>query len=190
MGITLQKITGACLFALILVVGLNLLVDGLMPRRIDRPSPEIVASEGGFDPAAIQAKTAPGQTGGETAAIAEDKPLPQRLAAANAGKGQTSAKKCLSCHSFDQGAGAKIGPNLFGVVGRAKASFPGFAYSEAFKKLSGAWSYEDLDKFLSKPGAFAAGTKMTFAGLPNGEERADVIAYLRSISPEAPPPPQ
>jgi cytochrome c len=190
MGITLQKIAGASLFALILVVGLNLLINGLMPQRIDRPSPDITASEGGFDASSIQNQTAARAGGaGETAAV-EDKPLPQRLAAADVNKGQASAKKCLSCHSFDQGAGIKIGPNLFGVVGRTKATFPGFAYSDAFKKLSGAWSYEDLDKFLTKPGAFAAGTKMTFAGLPNGEERADVIAYLRSISPQAPPPPQ
>jgi cytochrome c len=192
MGITLQKIAGASLFALILVIGLNLLVNGLMPQRIDRPSPEVAASEGGFDAAAIQAKSTTAQGGGGEAAApaAEDKPLAVRLAAANVNKGQGVAKKCLSCHSFDQGAGAKVGPNLFGVVGRAKATFPGFAYSEAFKKLSGNWSYEDLDKFLTKPGAFASGTKMTFAGLPTGDERADIIAYLRSVSPAAPPPPK
>lgn len=190
MDITLQKIAGASLFALILVVGLNLLINGLMPQRIERPSPEIAASEGGFDASAIQAKSPAAGGGGTEAAVAEDKPLAQRLAAANVGKGQGVAKKCQSCHNFDQGAGAKIGPNLFGVVGRTKATFPGFAYSEAFKKLAGSWSYEDLDKFLTKPGAFAAGTKMTFAGLPDGQERADVIAYLRSISPDAPPPPQ
>ncbi|HXP96714.1 MAG TPA: cytochrome c family protein [Telmatospirillum sp.] len=190
MGITLQKIAGATLFALILVVGLNLLVDGVMPRRTDHPTAEITASEGGFDAAAIQAKTAALPASGNDAAPVDDKPLAQRLAAAKIDTGQGVAKKCLSCHSFDQGAGAKVGPNLFGVIGRAKATFPGFAYSEAFKKLSGNWSYEDLDKFLTKPGAFASGTKMTFAGLPNGEERADVIAYLRSVSPNAPPPPQ
>ncbi len=144
----------------------------------------------GFDAAAIQAKTAPAAEGGGAAATQEDKPLPARLAAADVNKGQASAKKCLSCHSFDQGAGAKVGPNLYGVVGRTKATFPNFAYSDAFKKLAGNWTYEDLDKFLTKRGAFAAGTKMTFAGLPSGAERADVIAYLRSISPQAPPPPQ
>ncbi len=190
LGITLQKIAGAGLFALILVVGLNLLINGLMPQRIDRPSSEITASEGGFDASAIQAASPAAAGGGAEAAAVEDKPLPQRLAAANVGKGQGAAKKCLSCHNFDEGAGAKIGPNLFGVVGRPKATFPGFAYSDAFKKLSGNWNYQDLDKFLTKPGAFATGTKMTFAGLPNGEERADVIAYLRSISPNAPPLPQ
>jgi cytochrome c len=188
MGITLQKIAGATLFALILVIGVNLLVNGLMPLRTDRPSAEIAAAEGGFDAAAIQAKTASSPANAEAAAPADDKPLAQRLVAASLTKGQGVAKKCLSCHNFDKGAGAKVGPNLYGVVGRVKATFPGFAYSDAFKKLSGPWSYEDLDKFLTTPGAFAAGTKMTFAGLPSGEERADVIAYLRSVSPDAPPP--
>ncbi|MDR3439183.1 cytochrome c family protein [Telmatospirillum sp.] len=190
MGITLQKISGAILFALILVIGLNMAVNGLIPRRTDRPSAEIIASEGGFDVAAVQSKGAPGNGKAGSSAVSEDKPLPQRLAAASVDRGQAIAKKCLSCHSFDQGGGAKVGPNLFGVIGRTKATFPNFAYSEGFKKLGGAWSYEDLDTFLTKPSAFAAGTKMTFAGLPSGEERADVIAYLRSISPAAAPPPQ
>jgi cytochrome c len=185
MAITLQKIAGAILFALILLVGVNMLVNGVMPQRIDRPTPEIAAAEGGFDASAIQAKNTPAPA---AASAEEEKPLAQRLAAADAGKGRGIAKKCLSCHTFDEGAGAKIGPNLYGVVGRVKATFPGFAYSDAFKKLSGPWSVNDLDTFLTKPGAYVPGTKMTFAGLPSGEERADVIAYLRSISPNAPPP--
>jgi len=66
----------------------------------------------------------------------------------------------------------------------------GFAYSDAVKGLGGTWTYEDLDKFLTKPSAFAPGTKMGFPGLPSGDDRANAIAYLRSISPKAPPPPQ
>jgi cytochrome c len=191
MSITLQKIAGAILFALILVVGLNLAVNGLIPNRIDRPSPGIAASEGGYDASAIEAGTGAPTGGGSTeASAAPEKPLAQRLAAAKVADGQTIAKKCLSCHTFDKGGPIRVGPNLFGVVGRARASFPGFAYSDALKKLSGTWTYEDLDKFLTKPGAFAPGTKMTFVGLPDGQERADVIAYLRSLSPDAPPLPQ
>lgn len=189
MGITLQKIAGASLFALILVVALNLAVNGLMPRQTEPPPAQIAASEGGFDAAALQPKATAAAGSSAAAPAAEEKPLPQRLAAASVEKGQASAKKCLSCHTFDQGGGIKVGPNLFGVVGRPKGSFPGFAYSDGLKKLGGAWTYEDLDKFLTKPSAFAQGTKMTFAGLPDGTERADVIAYLHSISPAAPPPP-
>ena len=186
MPITLQKIAGAILAILILVVGLNLFAKiVLMPPSQDRPSPAIAASEGGFKPTA--------EVGGETRAAAVpsvEKPLAERLAVAAVDRGLAAAKKCQSCHTFDQGGPARVGPNLFGVAGRTKAASAGFAYSDAVKKLGGAWTYEDLDKFLTKPGAFAAGTKMTFAGLPDGNERADVIAYLRSISPSAPPLPQ
>jgi cytochrome c len=184
MSITLQKISGAILFALILVLGLNLGVNGLLPQRQAPPTAEVAAREGGFD-----AKM-PASAPGAAAPVEEDKPLGARLATASVERGQAVAKKCQSCHTFDQGGSAKVGPNLFGVVGRAKASFPNFAYSDGVKGLGGSWSYEDLDRFLTKPAAFAPGTKMTFAGLSSGMERADVIAYLRSISPAAPPPPQ
>lgn len=190
MAIILQKIAGAFLFALILIIGLNMTVDGLLRRHDPRPDPAITASEGGFDPSALAGKARPAANEGTATPASDDGPLPVRLAAASVQKGQAAAKKCQSCHGFDQGGGSKVGPNLYGVLGRAKGAFPGFPYSEALKKLGGTWTYEDLDKFLTKPQAFAAGSKMTFAGLPDGAERADVIAYLRSISPEAPPPPQ
>ncbi|HIJ39166.1 MAG TPA: cytochrome c family protein [Rhodospirillaceae bacterium] len=177
MGITLQKISGAILLALILVVGLNLVVDSIMPPPPPREPPKAVA------PAA---KTAKSQPAAAAAAPAPELPLPQRLAKADAAKGMTVAKKCASCHVFNEGGGSKVGPNLYAVVGRPKAKFPGFAYSEVLKAQGGAWNDLDLDLFLTKPGAYAPGTKMGFAGLPDGQERADVIAYLRSISPDAP----
>lgn len=189
MAITFQKIVGGILFALILVVGLNLVVDALIPQKTVPPSPAIAASEGGFQSSAAPTAGAPAG-GGATAPAAAEKPLPERLAAASVEKGQEAAKKCLTCHTFNQGGGVKVGPNLYGVVGRPKASFPGFAYSDGMKSQGGAWTYEDLDKFLTKPSAMVAGTKMTFAGLPDSSERADVIAYLRSVSPDAPPLPK
>jgi cytochrome c len=166
MGITLQKIAGGVLFALTLIVGLNIGVDMLLDALAPKP------------PAAPAAAAKPTEE--------SDKPLPQRLAAANPGNGKLIAAKCQTCHTFDQGAGTKVGPNLYGVVGRPKASIAGFTYSDGLKKLGGSWGYDDLDTFLTKPSAFAPGTKMTFPGLPSGTDRADVIAYLRSISPAAP----
>jgi cytochrome c len=189
MAITLQKMAGGLLLGMIIAVALNLLVNmAVMPPRMNAPTPEIAASEGGFALSALEAKGA--AEGAAAAPAAEDKPLPVRLAAASVDKGQATAKKCLSCHSFDDGGATKVGPNLYGVLGRAKGSKEGFAYSDAIKKLGGNWTYEDLDKFLTKPSAFASGTKMTFAGLSEGQDRADVIMYLHSISPNAPPPPK
>ena len=189
MAITLQKIAGGILFALILVVGLNLVVNGMMPKDDSVAPAVIAAAEGGIQMQAGQPAEI-GAAAGAGPAAAPEEPLPQRLAAASVEKGREVAKRCQTCHTLNQGGGIKVGPNLWGVVGRPKASFPGFAYSDAVKSLGGTWTYADLDKFLTKPAAAAPGTKMTFAGLPNPALRADVIAYLRSISPNAPPLPK
>jgi cytochrome c len=167
-----QMMLGAVLLALIVVVVTNMVGDALM-----RPGAEPQAAHN--RPEHQPAQTSVAASGGGIAAL---------LKAADPAKGQAEAKKCAACHSFEPGAPAKVGPNLSGVVGRPKASAPGFAYSDALKGKGGAWSYGDLDAFIAKPSAFAPGTKMTFAGVPDAKERADIIAYLRSLSPNAPPP--
>ncbi|MBY0430210.1 MAG: cytochrome c family protein [Rhodospirillales bacterium] len=116
-----------------------------------------------------------------------EKPIAALLANANPDAGAEMARKCASCHSFDEGGPNKVGPNLHGVVGAPKAAKPGFAYSEPLKAKGGVWTYEDLNAFLARPGGFIPGTKMAFAGLSNGEDRANVIAYLRRQSPAAAP---
>ena len=85
-----------------------------------------------------------------------------------------------SCHDWTKGGPNKIGPNLYGVVGRAKASHPGFDYSAALKGKGGEWSYAELFNFLRQPAAYAPGTKMSFAGLPRPADRLNVIAFLRT----------
>jgi cytochrome c len=105
-----------------------------------------------------------------------------RLAHADADAGAKDARKCAACHSFEQGGPAKIGPPLWGVVGRDIASVDGFSYSDAMQEKEGAWDYQKLDSFLTKPREWAPGTKMAFAGIAKPEERADVILYLRSLS--------
>ncbi len=104
------------------------------------------------------------------------------LTTANAQDGAAVFKKCVSCHVSDKGGANKVGPALWGVLDRPRATAQGFTYSSALGGMKGEWSYEDLNHFLENPRVFAPGTKMSFAGLKKGKERADAIAYLRSLS--------
>ncbi len=104
------------------------------------------------------------------------------LASAATDKGAKIFKKCKACHTTKNGGKNAVGPNLWNVVGRAKASGAGFAYSGALKDKGGDWSFADLDAFLTKPKAFVKGTKMSFAGLKKAGDRAAVLVYLRSLS--------
>ena len=98
------------------------------------------------------------------------------------GRGENSAKKCAACHTFGKGEPNRVGPNLYGVVGRPKGTEGGFDYSAALKAKGGKWTVEDLNAFIANPKGFVPGTKMTFTGVPRGSERADVIAFLNSKS--------
>jgi cytochrome c len=130
--------------------------------------------------------------GGEAAPAEEEQPIAVLLASADVGAGETEAKKCAACHSLEEGGPNKIGPHLWGVVGRDIASVADFSYSSALQEKEGAWDYDKLSQFLSSPKDWAPGTKMTFAGLKSPEDRADVILYLRSLaaSPEPLPEPK
>lgn len=91
--------------------------------------------------------------------------------------------RCAACHSIDKGQPNKIGPNLAGVVGRKSGTAPGFRYSAPFAKASLTWNEATLDKWLTRPAALVPGTSMVFAGLPNPQDRANVIAYLKKPVP-------
>ena len=112
------------------------------------------------------------------------------LVDASVEEGQTQARKCTACHSFEQGGPNQIGPNLWGVLGRDIASVEGFVYSDALASQEGAWDYERLDAFVHDPRGWAPGTKMAFAGIGDSEDRAHVILYLRSLSDSPPPLPE
>ena len=116
------------------------------------------------------------------AAATAELPLPQMLAKASAANGQADAKICTTCHSLDKGGAAKVGPPLWGVVGRPKGSIAGFSYSDGMKAKGGDWTYADINTFITKPSAFVSGTKMTYPGEADAAKRADILAYLQTLS--------
>ena len=164
----INKILGAFLFTCLCLLSLNIAAEAVFhPVKPAKPGFEVAATE---------------QGGGESAAKEPDEPIEKLLASATVDKGANSAKKCAACHTFGKGEPNRVGPNLYGVVGRPKGTEGGFDYSAPMKGKGGNWTVDDLDKFLANPRGFVPGTKMSFAGLPRGTERADVIAFLNSKS--------
>src|SRR5215212_10532787 len=143
----LNKIMGAVLGTLLFVVGLNIFSGILFaPKKPAIP---------GYDLPVPQEETA----GGGGQAQAQEQPLPILLASADATKGQSAAKKCAACHTFDKGGPNKVGPNLWGVVNRPIAEHEGFSYSAALSEKKGqAWDYDHLNTFLTSPKTYAPGT--------------------------------
>ncbi|MBH0111636.1 cytochrome c family protein [Novosphingobium sp. YJ-S2-02] len=116
-------------------------------------------------------------------------PLANLLAAADLAKGEAVFAKCKSCHTIAPGGPNGIGPNLHGVVGEGIGTGAGgFAFSDALKSVGGTWTFDQLDAWLTSPKAFASGTKMTFAGLPKPEDRANLIAWLNTQGSNVPLP--
>ena len=131
-------------------------------------------------------------TGGDEAveAVEEELDIGTLLASADTAAGEKTAKKCTTCHSFEEGGANKVGPNLYGIVGREIGAGAGFSYSGAMAEFGGTWDDQALDQFLANPKGYMPGTKMAFAGIKAGQDRADLIMYLRSYSPDAPPMPE
>ena len=111
---------------------------------------------------------------------AADKPMD--FSVADAAKGEQVFKKCAACHNADPGGANALGPALHGAMGGPIAAKAGFAYSDALKGVGGSWGWDNMSQWLANPKKFAPGNKMTFAGLSNPEERANVIAFLNSRS--------
>ena len=119
------------------------------------------------------------EAGGGAAASAV--PLPNLLAAADPAKGETVFAKCAACHTVNSGGANGIGPNLFGTLGEEIGHGKhGFAFSTALAGIGGSWDFEKMDKWLTSPRKFAPGTKMSFAGLSNPEDRANLLVYLNA----------
>jgi cytochrome c len=109
-----------------------------------------------------------------------EKPIAFYLASGDAAKGEAVFKKCAACHNADPGGANALGPGLYGVMGNPVAAHPAFAYSDALKSKGGTWDWETMSSWLANPKKFAPGTKMTFAGLGNPQDRADVMLFLNS----------
>lgn len=109
-----------------------------------------------------------------------DPPIALRLQTADVAKGGDQFKKCASCHTITQGGANGIGPNLWATMGKPYGSHAGFAYSDALKAMGRTWTFEEMDAWLKKPSAHIKGTKMSYAGLSNAQDRASLIAYLNA----------
>jgi cytochrome c len=139
---------------------------------IERQAPMPIAA-----PAAASAPAAPVDLG-------------SLLASADANAGKQTAQVCTTCHDFSPGGPNRTGPNLWGVIGRHVASYPGFSYSPAMAAQQGAWSYDRLFTYLASPARAVPGNKMGFAGLHRPEDRAAVIKYLATLGNNPPPLPR
>ena len=166
-----HKVGLGILAAFWLAYASNYLGDALIHAKA-METPAYAAEKPEADEAKAEDKT-------ETAAADDSLAM---LASADAGKGAKLFGKCKACHTTENGGKNKVGPNLWDVVGRAKASGAGFAYSGALKEKGGEWSFADLDAFRAKPKGFVPGTKMAFAGLKKPAQRAAMLAFLRSLS--------
>lgn len=172
----LNKIMGAVFGTCLVVLSLNIAASALF-------SPEMPAKPG-YEIAVPEAATA------APAAPEPSVPIAQLLAKADPKRGEAAARVCVTCHSFEKGGANKVGPNLFGVVGGPKAHLANFNYSAALRGAGGEWSFEPLNDFLRNPRSALPGTTMGFAGVSRDSARADIIAYMNSMSDKPVPLPQ
>ena len=161
-------------FAAILCAGLVAMLSGFVAGKLVKP--ETLKED------AVKVEAAESVGGGGAAKVAMPEPILEMIATADIERGKAVAKACAACHHIEKGGANGVGPGLWGVVGNKKDAHPGYAYSGALEE-SGTpdWTYESLNKFLWKPKAYAPNTKMNFIGVKKPEDRAALIAYLRSM---------
>ena len=162
----MNKIIVSVVLAIILVLGINKITDVIF--YVEKPEQSVYQVED----VTIAAST----TSTEVDSGSEN--ILALFASTNAAEGAKIFKKCAACHSIAEGGSNKIGPALWGVLGRPIGSVPDYKYSKAMASYGKNWSFEEMDGFLIKPKEWIKGTKMAFAGLKNAKDRAAVILYM------------
>jgi cytochrome c len=163
----LNKILGAVLATCLVLLSLNIAAGAIFSvHKPEKPGFEI----------AVKEEPAGGAQQQEAA-----QPIETLLASASVEKGKAAARQCAACHTFEKGGPNRVGPNLYGIVGEKRGEGRGFNFSAAMKAKGGEWTLDELNKFLANPRGYIPGTNMTFAGMRDSQ-RADVIAYLNSLS--------
>ena len=174
----LNKLAGGLLLAGVVTFFIGIFGNTLVPKQDAAHHGAPDAAMAAATPAAAPAKPA------------GPEPIAAMLAEADIARGESITRKCTACHTFAEGGATKQGPNLYAIVGADIGGKEGFGYSDALAELPGEWTYANLNHFLYKPKAFVKGTKMTFVGLKKARDRADLIAYLRTLAAEPEPLPE
>jgi cytochrome c len=165
----LNKVLGAILGTCLITLALNIGAGAIFaPEKPAKPGYEIAVKEKA--------------SSDKPAAKAPEQPIEALLASASVEKGQATAKQCQACHTLEKGGPNRVGPNLWNIVGSDRGEGRGFNFSAAMKAKGGKWTFDELNKFLTNPREYIPGTAMTFAGLSRESQRADVIAFLDTLS--------
>jgi cytochrome c len=174
----LNKIAGAVLAALLVVFSLRTFTDiAFKPHKLEKPAYLVATKEG---PAASAAAATP----------AKKVTIAELLKAGNVEAGKDAFKKCAACHTPEKGGANRVGPNLYGVLGREIGKSAGFAFSDAMKSKGGAWNFENLRDYIYDPKAAIPGNKMVFAGIKDDPELGSLLQYLRTLADSPAPLPQ